>query len=127
MIDYLFAYGTLKSGLRPPELAAIMEKLKPLGGGIVHGTLYNLGKYPGLRLEGADEISGEVFAFYDASVLTDLDAYEGCDSRKPSDSLFVRKQCLVRQENEDKDLLCWVYEYNRQPTSAKPIGIWPPA
>jgi len=126
MTDYLFAYGTLKSGLATPEMAATMKRLKFLGRGIVRGTLYNLGKYPGLRLEGADEVSGEVFAFYDASVLTDLDAYEGYDSSKPSDSLFVRKQRQVRLENGDKDLLCWVYEYNGQPTCAKPIGIWPP-
>ena len=126
MTEYLFAYGTLKSGRVPTEIAATIKTLKSFGTGSVRGTLYDLGKYPGLRLEGADEISGQVFEFHDASVLAALDAYEGYDFSKPSRSLFVRKQCKVRLREKDKDLLCWVYEYNRQPPSSKRIGTWTP-
>lgn len=122
---YLFTYGTLKSGLTPPEVAAILRRLTSLGTGIVLGTLYDLGRYPGLRLDGAGEVLGEVFEFQDPAILKALDAYEGCDPNRPSRSLFVRKQCQVRLSENDKDLLCWVYEYNRQPGSSQRIPFWP--
>lgn len=125
MAYYLFTYGTLKSGLTPPEVAAILRRLTSLGTGIVLGTLYDLGRYPGLRLDGAGEVLGEVFEFQDPAILKALDAYEGCDPNRPSRSLFVRKQCQVRLSENDKDLLCWVYEYNRQPGSSQRIPFWP--
>ena len=125
MTDYLFVYGTLKSGAAPPEVAGAMRGLRSLGTGTVRGTLYDLGKYPGLQLYGTDEICGEVLEFRDPSILKSLDAYEGYDAKKPSQSLFVRKQCQVRLTDKDRDLLCWVYEYNRQPESLQRIAAWP--
>ena len=123
-MDYLFAYGTLKSGLAPAEIAGVTSKLKSLGPGIVRGTLYNLGSYPGLRLDGKDEITGEVLEFQDHSIFESLDAYEGYDPRRPEQSLFIRRRCRVRLEN--KDLICWVYEYNRQPALSRRIDTWIP-
>lgn len=125
-MDYLFAYGTLKSGLAPAEIAGVTTKLKSLGPGIVRGTLYNLGSYPGLRLDGTDEISGEVFVFQEHSIFESLDAYEGYDPSRPERSLFVRKRCQVRLEEQDEVLLCWVYEYNRQPALSRQIDTWIP-
>lgn len=125
MADYLFVYGTLRPELAPAEVAAVMRQLRNVGSGTIRGFLYDLGEYPGLRLDASgNEILGEVFEFNDPAVLQSLDAYEGCDASKPGQSLFVRKQCQARLK--DGKLLCWVYEYNRQPPSSQRIDAWIP-
>jgi gamma-glutamylcyclotransferase (GGCT)/AIG2-like uncharacterized protein YtfP len=123
--DYLFAYGTLKPGVYPPELARVVGGLNAVGSGIVRGTLYDLGKYPGLQLDdGGNEICGEILEFSDPAVLVFLDAYEGYDPRNPALSLFIRKRCQVRQQNIKAELLCWIYEYNHPPGSSQKILVW---
>jgi gamma-glutamylcyclotransferase (GGCT)/AIG2-like uncharacterized protein YtfP len=125
--DYLFVYGTLKPELAPPEVAAVMRKLKPVGSGVIRGLLYDLGRYPGLRLEATgNEVPGEIFELSDPAVLPALDAYEEYDPNNPKRSLFTRKQCLVRLKSGDVQLPCWVYEYNQQPMASRRISAWPP-
>jgi gamma-glutamylcyclotransferase (GGCT)/AIG2-like uncharacterized protein YtfP len=124
--DYLFVYGTLKPELAPPEVAAVMRKSKSLGSAVIRGFLYDLGKYPGLRLDAkGNEVWGEILEFGDSSVLRALDAYEGYDSENPKQSLFVRRRCQVRLGSGEV-FPCWVYEYNRQPTASRRIDAWPP-
>ena len=57
--DGLFVYGTLKKGyynyLRVESLVT-----RVTGGWHVSGTLYNLGPYPGLDLEGDQPVRGEL-------------------------------------------------------------------
>jgi gamma-glutamylcyclotransferase (GGCT)/AIG2-like uncharacterized protein YtfP len=125
--DYLFVYGTLRPELAPPEVAAVMRKLESVGAGVIRGFLYDLGKYPGLRLDAqGNEVPGEIFQLSDPSILRALDAYEGYDPRNLKRSLFVRKECQAALEGSDEQLLCWVYEYNREPAASQRIGIWPP-
>ena len=126
MAEHLFVYGTLKPDLAPPEVAGVMRKLKSVGQGAIRGFLYDLGKYPGLRLDAAgNEVRGEIFELSDASVLRALDAYEGYDPGNHERSLFLRKQCQVQLQGSDQQLPCWVYEYNREPAASQRISAWP--
>ncbi len=124
MAEYLFVYGTLRPEHAPPEIAAIVRQLRHVGSGAIRGFLYDLGEYPGVRLAAnGNEIHGEVFIFDQPAVLQSLDAYEGYDPKNLDQSLFLRKQYEVRLK--DESLLCWVYEYSRQPPSSQRIDAWP--
>jgi len=43
----LFAYGTLRHGSAPAEIAKAVATLRPIGRGVAPGWLYDLGVYPG--------------------------------------------------------------------------------
>jgi gamma-glutamylcyclotransferase (GGCT)/AIG2-like uncharacterized protein YtfP len=124
--DYLFVYGTLKPELAPPEVAALVRQFRRIDRGTISGFLYDLGNYPGLRLDvNGNEVQGEVFELHDPAILLMLDAYEGYDPKRPTQSLFLRKQCQVRLQGTDERLLCWVYEYNHEPAASLRIAAWP--
>lgn len=59
-VSHVFVYGTLRQG----EINDI-TRLDPspvfVGLAQVHGVLYHLGAYPGLRLEGSQAVVGEVY------------------------------------------------------------------
>ena len=113
----LFAYGTLRAGLAPPEIAEAVARLQPLGKGAARGRLYDLGAYPGAVFalagnETAVDIEGEVYEVPDAGTLRRLDAYEGFEADNPDTSLFIRRQIEVRMVGDGESVGCWAYEYN---------------
>lgn len=125
MENYLFAYGTLREGLAPPEIAATVELFTYVGAGYSVGRLYDLGAYSGAVFDDTAEleISGQVFALPedDGEVLSSLDDYEGFNPNDFSDSLFVRKEINVTLETGEQ-LPCWAYEYNgNTPTATAKI------
>src|SRR5579863_10223346 len=80
MPEYLFAYGTLQPGLAPPEIASVVQNLRPVGEGFTLGKLFHLGNYPGAVFDSASaaRVYGMVYELpQDAKVLPSLDAYEG--------------------------------------------------
>ncbi|MFZ0773103.1 MAG: gamma-glutamylcyclotransferase family protein [Candidatus Sulfotelmatobacter sp.] len=119
MKHYLFSYGTLLPELAPEEIAPTIRRLRPVGRGRVRGWLYDLGEYPGAVLNDAGPaIEGQVFQLPDdPEVLKRLDEYEEFDPGNPEGSLFVRKECSVDLDH-GKRVPCWVYGYNRHPSSA---------
>jgi len=124
--DYLFVYGTLKPEVAPAETVEVMRHLRNVGRGTIRGFLYNLGAYPGVRLDAnGREVEGEILEFNDPAVLKSLDTYEGYDPETPGKSLFVRRSCQAHFK--EGNLFCWVYEYNRQPPSSQRIDTWPPS
>lgn len=128
---FLFVYGTLRSGHVPAAIAPALEGARSLGLARVAGRLYDLGAYPGARLDGGpgDEIEGEVLAIPDlATRLPLLDRYECCDPVDPDAGLYRRTSCDARLAN-GSSLRCEVYEIVRLPPDAAPIaaGRWPPS
>ena len=119
----LFVYGTLRPGLAPAEIAPVVAELHPIGEGHLHGTLYHLGHYPGLVLTPAtNQVHGLVFQFPSdpelaASLLAQLDLYEGFYPNSPADSLFVRVLHPVTLATGEL-LDCWVYLFNQPPGPA---------
>ena len=119
MSEFLFTYGTLRSGLAPfelpselpSELVEVVARLHSIGTGFAQGRLYDLGEYPGAVLEsaGSARIKGEVFQLPDdETTLAALDAYEGFDPQDFESSLFVRLKSEITIESDAK-LVCWIY------------------
>jgi gamma-glutamylcyclotransferase (GGCT)/AIG2-like uncharacterized protein YtfP len=118
--NHLFIYGTLKTGVVPPEVAHAVQKLKPVANATVHGFLYDLGAYPGAILNSgsAQTISGLVVQFpNDPTVLAQLDQYEEFDQDSPETSQFLRVRGIAVLESGRK-IGCWIYVYNHDPGSA---------
>ncbi len=112
--DYLFAYGTLRPGHAPEEVADLVRRFEPVGKGTVRGTLYDLGSYPGAVLDGGStrRILGTVFRLPAGNdILPRLDDYEGFDPQAPQRSLFIRRLYPVDLDG-GRTLPCWIYEYN---------------
>ncbi len=123
MTHHLFVYGTLSPRHAPPEIAATVRRLRPLGPASIRGRLYDLGEYPGavLNKNSRSVIRGQVFELPgDQSTLTSLDHYEEFDPAKPSSSLFVRRTWPVTMDDGTR-LRCWVYVYNGDMKSAQPV------
>jgi gamma-glutamylcyclotransferase (GGCT)/AIG2-like uncharacterized protein YtfP len=95
----VFVYGSLRRGnagamsVRFPDATYVAE-------GRVRGSLYNLGAYPGLVLDGAASVvTGEVYEV-DDDTLSRLDRFE-------LTSDYSRKQVEVEHGSERTD--CWIY------------------
>ena len=123
MTQHLFVYGTLSPRHAPPEIAATVRRLRPVGQASVRGRLYDLGEYPGAILseKSRSVIRGEVFELPgDRSTLTSLDDYEGFEPNKKGSSLFLRRVWPVTMD-DGKRLRCWVYVYNGTMKGAQPV------
>jgi gamma-glutamylcyclotransferase (GGCT)/AIG2-like uncharacterized protein YtfP len=121
MSFYLFAYGTLQPEFVPPTIAHAVARLHPIGRGFIRGVLYDLGGYPGAVLDPSTEktIGGLVLQLpEDANVLRDIDAYEEFDPDVPERSQFIRVLRPVVLATGGT-LQCWIYVYNRNPSSAR--------
>ncbi|MDE3199471.1 MAG: gamma-glutamylcyclotransferase [Acidobacteriota bacterium] len=128
MPNHLFAYGTLRPGLAPDVVAALVAQLRVLGQGTVHGLLYDLGDYPGLLHDPTQEsrVHGTVFELNGGEdLLRRLDDYEGFYPHAPAQSLFLRETATVTLA-DGGELDCWLYLYNHPPGTARliPSGIY---
>ena len=83
----------------------------------MRGVLYDLGDYPGTRLDPSSErkVIGWVYQLpEDAGVLRELDGYEGFNPEAPEQSLFLRVEELVEMI-DGRTLRCWIYVHNLEP------------
>jgi gamma-glutamylcyclotransferase (GGCT)/AIG2-like uncharacterized protein YtfP len=115
MKDYLFAYGTIAEDNAPQEIAGAVRQLKYVGDGFIFGRLYDLGECPGAVLQHSrhHKIFGKIFEVPAGSTaLARLDAYEGFNPYRPSESLFVRRRTAIGRPKQ-RTLRGWVYEYTR--------------
>jgi gamma-glutamylcyclotransferase (GGCT)/AIG2-like uncharacterized protein YtfP len=121
MSEHLFVYGTLLPGRAPAKIAPAVDRLRVVGTGFVHGTLYHFGRYPGAILDSYTErrIYGTVFLLpEDARPLAEIDRYEGFNPKAPDKSLFLRVAHPVGLESGEF-LVCWIYVYNRDPAGGR--------
>jgi gamma-glutamylcyclotransferase (GGCT)/AIG2-like uncharacterized protein YtfP len=102
MKEKLFVYGTLRKGKTRLDY--------------IKGKLWDLGRFPGLVLEGNTNVTGEIIEV-DEPTLAELDLYEGVPQ-----GLYRR----ARQNTKNGEEV-WVYLFNRDiPDYAKEIitGDW---
>lgn len=78
-VRHIVLYGSLRAG--QPQFVAhgLDSAFKALGPVTLKGRMLDLGDFPGVVLDGGDEIIAELFEILDRSVLAPLDAYEEYD------------------------------------------------
>lgn len=80
--------------------------------GRVRGSLYDFGEYPGLVLDDAGWVAGELYRIPDlAARLHALDRAEWYDPANGARSLYVRRRGPVRLD-DGSSLDAWLYLYN---------------
>lgn len=131
----IFVYGTLRNGSCHPLALALRRASRPVRAAWLWGSLYDLGDYPGLRIfseteaegQGGTKVYGDLFAVEPhlwPALLTQLDAYEGCDSRLPQPWEYVRVRASVCAQGQWVE--AWVYQYQwpLQPDQRMASGEW---
>jgi gamma-glutamylcyclotransferase (GGCT)/AIG2-like uncharacterized protein YtfP len=107
----VFVYGTLrKGGVR--EMPALYPGVPDFGAGLITGTLFDFGAYPGLLLGRPDagDVTGEVYGVND-DMLAALDAIEEYRPDDREASFYFRERVSVRMHTGDTRE-CWVYVFN---------------
>ena len=118
---HVFVYGTLRRG-EANDITRLRPAPRFVGPAQVPGTLYHLGGYPGLRLQGDTPVRGEVYAIEPAleMVLDEIEAVH------PQQSDEYRKR-EVRVWVALRWLDCLVYEIQPTHVQGRPVidsGDW---
>jgi len=113
MITHLFVYGSLMGSISSPIANYLKNNSQFLGEAFLEGTLYDIGKYPGLIPQPniGRWVKGHVFQLSNPKeMLLVLDRYEGLGEGfpEPTEYLRVPTQVLLNKET----IACWVYQYN---------------
>jgi gamma-glutamylcyclotransferase (GGCT)/AIG2-like uncharacterized protein YtfP len=127
----VFVYGTLRPdylrGRNTGWTTRISTKDNPAR---IKGRLFNLGSFPGLKLEEPfDSVKGHV-VFVSEETLCSLDAYEGYQPHAHHLSLYLRVMADVMmgwdEHEKEETMQCQVYVYNQTPNESSHIqnGDW---
>ena len=105
---HVFVYGTLRRG-EMNDINRLAPAPRFVGAAKMHGTLYDLGAYPGLALGGSSVVVGEVYA-----ITPELEAVlDEIEEVHPQQSGEYEKREVTVQIDDDGgpiDLACLVYE-----------------
>ena len=100
---HLFVYGTLRRGSRNEFAKTLSDRADFMGGGRVHGKLYDFGAHPAMiASQTTGWVRGEVFRLKDMQLLAELDIYEGVEFDR------VVVEALLDSGAAEQ---CWVYVY----------------
>jgi gamma-glutamylcyclotransferase (GGCT)/AIG2-like uncharacterized protein YtfP len=124
-----FLYGTLKEGrpLDRPTLAKLRTKVQPA---TIEGSIFDLGWYPTIKLDGKGQVIGEVHTFpkeHVDDVRRMMDQIEGYRKDNPEKGLYNRH--IIKAKLEDgSEVKAFVYEYNGKVGDDRRIeeGVWEP-
>ena len=124
MSDLLFAYGTLIPGCEPAHMSPVCSRMERIGDATVRGTLYDLGSFPGVVVEGEGMVRG-VLLRVPRDAWAALDAYEGCPLPGGDGGLFERIRTTAHLATGEA-LNCWLYVYARDVGNRTPVasGDW---
>ena len=111
---FVFVYGTLRRG-EERDINLLRPAPEAIGCASINGRLYDLGTYPGLRLDGAGRVEGEVYAISSA-LERRLDEIESVWPESSGE--YVKREVAVRISDSldapaaatGTNLLCLVYE-----------------
>lgn len=126
MTRQVFVYGTLKRGFSRFSLPALTRLRRRVEAAEVAGSLYDLGAYPGLKLEGRGDVYGEIHLLADIEqALRTLDALEGFRGEGHPENLFTRRLVTAR-DRRGRRRQCWAYVYEGPVWEARriPSGVW---
>lgn len=117
MTHLVAVYGSLRQGFENHDMIRHAEYL---GKDWLFGiTLYDLGSYPGARMEASEGVLVEVYRV-DNSTLKALDQLEDYVEQDPANSLYIRTVTRTRYGQ------AFIYIYNREITAERKIasGVW---
>lgn len=107
--QYIAFYGTLMQEQHAYIRKHLEGKLIYRGKCLIPGNIYDMGRYPALKLDGVRNIvHGELYEIRDPEPLRLLDEYESFDSHDPESPGFTRR--LVQLVSPQQT--AWAYEYN---------------
>ena len=106
----IFVYGTLKEGFTLD--GSCLEYRKEVTKDVeVDGTLFNLGSFPGIKLNTGHKVIGELHTFENSEeVLNIMDSIEGYNPGNEKQSLFIRK--TITTNHDDEKIEAYAYEFN---------------
>jgi len=136
--DLLVVYGTLRSGTGWRERLGVADLVQSVGSCTLLGSLFELGWYPGLVLDGAGPVVAEVLRLREPSALTTFDRFEGYDPTQPEAGEYRRLLLeidLLETDVADRDVAdrdrprraaAWVYELRVAPIDRPRVvgGDW---
>lgn len=117
----MFVYGTLRRGGRN-DIARFAPAPRFVADARIHGTLYDLGSYPGAVLGGSGLLVGEVYAITPA-LEAQLDELE--EVRPDDRGEYIKREVRVRVG--EKDIACLVYEIHPDRIAGRTViasGNW---
>ena len=132
---YVFVYGTLRRG-EARDINLLLPTPLFAGCGKTCGVLYDLGSYPGVRLEGSQWVHGEIYRIA-PELECQLDAIEEVWPQQTGE--YSRQEVAVQlcsrtdfpdasdPKNSGPTQTCLVYEISRLQTAGKPVirsGNW---
>jgi len=128
-INKFFMYGTLKEG-RPLDRKSFADLRMSVEKASIVGSIFSLGPYPTIKLDGKGLVIGEVHTFPEdhlEGIRSAMDAVEGYNSSHPDKGLYNRHK-VEATLSDGKVVTAWAYEYNGTVDSARRLddGIWEP-
>lgn len=114
--NHLFVYGTLMGQLNSSQFRFV-------GRDTIGGKMFNLGAFPGIRLDEEGVIHGELYEVLDEAGIPPLDRYEGYNPNNLPHSLYTREVTTTAEYSTE----CYVYQYNRNRRDSDreiPSGDW---
>ncbi|MDX2127653.1 MAG: gamma-glutamylcyclotransferase family protein [Chloroherpetonaceae bacterium] len=116
--NYLFVYGTLRTGGRGAHLVSKYGHKK--ADAKVKGLLYDIGDFPAFIHHEDAIVYGELIQLRPNVTLEEIDEYEGVDKMHPHDGLYRRdKITAVLMNNETVE--AWIYVWNQSVKGLKMI------
>ena len=125
-----FVYGTLKEG-RPFDRKQFAELRTKVQLAQIEGSIFSLGPYPTIKLDGKGMVIGEVHTFKKDDVdrvRSMFDSIEGYNHHHPDKGLYNRHIIEATIEKTGETVKAFVYELNGpvDPKRRLEDGVWEP-
>lgn len=104
----VFVYGTLLKGM---VRANVLSTARLLDHGFIQASLHDLGDYPSISSSNDSQVFGEIYEI-DAEILSILDKIEGFSPKNVQQSLYIRRQVVVKGITMNCNHDAWTYFFN---------------
>ena len=104
---FIFVYGLLRPGESGLAELGLADHLPATGRAKIRGRLYDLGPYPGAKLDEPGTLAGDLLRLTRPADLDALDRFEDFDPRDLAASLYERRRVRTLASN----LTVWAYHY----------------
>lgn len=120
MTKHVFVYGTLMAGCGRAMTGD--NRVELVGDDSMPGSMFNVGAFPGIKLDGQNQVLGELYEILDDSVIGMLDMIEGYRGpERELGSLYLRR---VVQTNNGVETFVYEFNYDVKELQAIPNGDW---